>query len=249
MESIDNPLRETLRKIMEAHRFNVASLTVTEVHALCFDALTAKASGLVLPPSPYMPGVDPAQLSDYERGEAQGRCDMWVEVAHLNSSPVSAGEAVIDLDAAAWTQIKEAASQSAWMPEQYFMNDWVSDVCAFLRELRTVSAPSHSEQVREADDEPFSCEHAACKSLGQHHPLCAGYKLIKAEAAALSAPSHSEQVREVPTVAYALTLSGQYKDVALDSPGHWDVLIKHGAKLVELVPRAAPSAGSQEQGE
>jgi hypothetical protein len=52
-------------------------------------ALKAQPSGVVLPPSPYLPGVDPAQLSDYERGEAQGRCDMWAEVARLNSSPVS----------------------------------------------------------------------------------------------------------------------------------------------------------------
>jgi len=55
-------------------------------------ALKAPPSGVVMPPSPYLPGVDPAQLSDYERGEAQGRCDMWAEVARLNSSPVSAGE-------------------------------------------------------------------------------------------------------------------------------------------------------------
>jgi hypothetical protein len=48
----------------------------------------AKAQGVVMPPSPYMPGVEPAQLSDYERGEAQGRCDMWSEVARLNAAPV-----------------------------------------------------------------------------------------------------------------------------------------------------------------
>lgn len=60
--------------------------------------------------------------------------DGVLDIARLNTAPVSAGKTFIDLDAAAWAQIKEAASQSAWMPEQYFMNDWVSDVCAFLRE-------------------------------------------------------------------------------------------------------------------
>lgn len=44
--------------------------------------------------------------------------------------------ATIDLDATAWDQIKEAASQSAWMPPEYMMNEWVADVCAFLREPR-----------------------------------------------------------------------------------------------------------------
>lgn len=41
--------------------------------------------------------------------------------------------AIINLDATAWDQIKEAASQSAWMPPEYMMNEWVADVCAFLR--------------------------------------------------------------------------------------------------------------------
>lgn len=47
----------------------------------------AKPQGVVMPPSPYMPGVEPAQLTDYERGEAQGRCDMWAEVARINAAP------------------------------------------------------------------------------------------------------------------------------------------------------------------
>lgn len=32
---------------------------------------------VTLPASPYMPESDPATMTDYERGEAQGRCDMW----------------------------------------------------------------------------------------------------------------------------------------------------------------------------
>lgn len=39
----------------------------------------------------------------------------------------------IDLDASAWQSIKEAASQSPWMPSEYMMSEWVSDVCGFLR--------------------------------------------------------------------------------------------------------------------
>ena len=33
-------LEGALRKIMGAHRFNVPSMVVTEVHSTCFDALT-----------------------------------------------------------------------------------------------------------------------------------------------------------------------------------------------------------------
>lgn len=40
---------------------------------------------------------------------------------------------VIDLDAEDWKQIQQAASESEWMPPQYMRNDWVSDVCRFLR--------------------------------------------------------------------------------------------------------------------
>lgn len=35
----DEKLLDALRKIMEAHRFNVASMTPTEVYSLCFEAL------------------------------------------------------------------------------------------------------------------------------------------------------------------------------------------------------------------
>lgn len=55
-------------------------------------AMKAQASGVVLPPSPYMPGVDPDSLSDYERGEAQGRCDMWAEVYRINQSASAVDE-------------------------------------------------------------------------------------------------------------------------------------------------------------
>lgn len=38
-----------------------------------------------------------------------------------------------DLDHLAWESIKKAASESQWMPPEYCMGDWVSDVCSFLR--------------------------------------------------------------------------------------------------------------------
>ncbi len=39
-----------------------------------------------MPPSPYTPDVEPESMTDYERGEAQGRCDMWAMVKELNAA-------------------------------------------------------------------------------------------------------------------------------------------------------------------
>lgn len=40
---------------------------------------------------------------------------------------------VVDLQGLAWNQIITAVGDSRWIPEEYMMNDWVSDICAFLR--------------------------------------------------------------------------------------------------------------------
>ena len=39
----------------------------------------------------------------------------------------------IDLDAVFWDQIIRAAGESDWIPPEYYTNDWVNDVCHFLR--------------------------------------------------------------------------------------------------------------------
>lgn len=43
-----------------------------------------RQSGVVMPPNPYKPELSDADLTDYEKGELQGRCDMWAEFARLN---------------------------------------------------------------------------------------------------------------------------------------------------------------------
>ena len=48
----------------------------------------AKAQGVVMPPSPYMPGSQPTDFTDYELGEIHGRIAMWEEVKRLNAAPV-----------------------------------------------------------------------------------------------------------------------------------------------------------------
>jgi hypothetical protein len=51
----------------------------------------------VMPPSPYMPETEPSALTDYERGEAQGRCDMWSQVKTLNKKAVPISQAGLDV--------------------------------------------------------------------------------------------------------------------------------------------------------
>ena len=56
------------------------------------------------------------------------------KAARSNQSPrITEQEPVFDLDKASWDSIKEAAKNSAWIPKEYFANDWISDVCEFLK--------------------------------------------------------------------------------------------------------------------
>ena len=48
----------------------------------------AKAQGVVMPPSPYMPGSQPTDFTDYELWEIHGRIAMWEEVKRLNAAHV-----------------------------------------------------------------------------------------------------------------------------------------------------------------
>lgn len=69
-------------------------------------------------------------------GENESRLSVLQFIDRFLTLPVAAGptETVIDLDADTWEAIKKAASESSWIPPDYFMNDWASDVCKFLRE-------------------------------------------------------------------------------------------------------------------
>lgn len=62
----------------------------------------------------------------------------------------NAATPVIDLGAVFWKQIQDAAQQSGWMPPGYMMNDWVSDVCHFLRTGDSSSVPIEEEQLQAA---------------------------------------------------------------------------------------------------
>lgn len=46
---------------------------------------------------------------------------------------VQADLPVWDLSKTAWESIQQAARESTWIPPEYYANDWISDVCNFLR--------------------------------------------------------------------------------------------------------------------
>ncbi len=53
---------------------------------------------------------------------------LYVNIA-TNSNSI-----VLDLSNENWNEILKAASESKWMPREYMMNDWVSDICRWLRD-------------------------------------------------------------------------------------------------------------------
>jgi hypothetical protein len=70
----------------------------------------------------------------------------------------------IDIDAISWEQIKQSASKSKWIPKEYFMNDWVSDVCNFL-ENGTPESPVTDEASDEQKQRALDAEDKIRMSL------------------------------------------------------------------------------------
>lgn len=70
--------------------------------------------------------------------------------AVVPSNVLSAGWTLtVDLSQVAWEEIQQAAAESAWMPKEYMMNEWVSDVCSFLRDPRPATE-AYSEKYLDA---------------------------------------------------------------------------------------------------
>lgn len=69
---------------------------------------------------------------------------------------------VVDLGQQAWASIMQAAGESAWMPPEYMMNEWVSDVCSFLRD------PRPNEDQARSDNQFYTAQlqARAAKALG-----------------------------------------------------------------------------------
>lgn len=87
-----------------------------------------------------------AKLGQYSR-------DLDRAIAALSQS----SEQVFDVDALAWQSIKDAAAKSPWIPQQYCMSDWVSDVCEFL------STPVDTSRERVEPD--IGLQSAACDEI------------------------------------------------------------------------------------
>jgi len=65
----------------------------------------------------------------------------WFEVVGEMEKAALLAENVVDLDVVDWQTIQAAAAESSWIPPEYFRNDWVSDVCTFLRGDLPTEAP------------------------------------------------------------------------------------------------------------
>jgi len=71
--------------------------------------------------------------------------------AMINIAPAEQPSAVIDLDDEDWKAIQQAAAESKWMPVEYMRNEWVSDVCSFLRDPRVAEQPPAVIEGEERD--------------------------------------------------------------------------------------------------
>lgn len=75
----------------------------------------------------------------YRRGWNDCREEMLRNIAKPSPCITEQATIIYDLDKMSWDAIKLAAKESGWIPKEYFMNDWVSDVCSFLRNRRIYS--------------------------------------------------------------------------------------------------------------
>lgn len=150
--TIDGELRELLERLM-SETTNWPSSAWLELRAL-LDAPVVERE----PVAPFYISADdwnllvrgdidtaPVRISRTRRGKfTESLFAHPPEIAALQSTIAqlqarvqelesAMGEPVIDLDAADWAAIQEAAAASNWIPPEYFRNDWVSDVCRFLR--------------------------------------------------------------------------------------------------------------------
>lgn len=92
-----------------------------------------------------------AQRAEYVR---EGRRDEdWIVQAfarHRLSTLTSETAPVIDLDRNFWESLVKAASESNWIPPEYFANDWVSDCADFLRKrLEDAAIEKVARAIRE----------------------------------------------------------------------------------------------------
>lgn len=62
------------------------------------------------------------------------------QVGVADARRVAAETVVVDLKHTAYDAMQQAASESKWIPPEYFANDWIADCCRWLREGPNVDA-------------------------------------------------------------------------------------------------------------
>lgn len=114
-------------------------------------------------PSPVAEGQPVAYRWLYKDGSKSGWCEMReihpaelasghsrVEYAYAAQAPKPASAEgkipTIDLTYSHWEAIQQAARESPWIPPEYFKNDWVADVCSFLREPDSAAEADTAKQ-------------------------------------------------------------------------------------------------------
>lgn len=96
-------------------------------------------------------------LQKYGTGWWGALTEMRAELRAPLATPVVEHQShVIDLDARDWEAIQKAADESNWMPSEYMRNDWVADVCDFLKYGRA-EHPATASNV-DADDDNSAWE-------------------------------------------------------------------------------------------
>jgi hypothetical protein len=83
-----------------------------------------------------------------------------IAAARARPAPKPAGDVactVIDLDKSDFDALCKAATESNWIPPEYYRNDWISDCCRFLREGPQVfidPAPANAAPASVVSHEP-----------------------------------------------------------------------------------------------
>ena len=110
------------------------------------------------------------------------------ELRSLLSTPVVERQpepAVIDLDAVDWETIQQAADESNWMPNEYMRNEWVADVCNFLKYGRSDTSPPAPVSVVLPEFEPafeawWESDGQYCRSGGGSYEKTFAYRAYEA---------------------------------------------------------------------
>ena len=81
---------------------------------------------------------------------------------------------LFDFDAEAWKQVLAAARDSKWMPAEYAMNDWLADICQWLRDGPPAGEQAEPKRELTADERDVldSALRSSVRGLHNRAALC-----------------------------------------------------------------------------